>query len=143
MAATALGPVNCTPCHLPQRLEFLSTEPEQVVSYEICPQISDLWIFHHVGRHRKFEVTQCTPPGIRDTACSSPSHLMPFCGPWTAGEKTLCLLYFGCLPRQTEVDTYSFLRMNELVKPRSLFHLLHSAKSRISVCWKPVFIFTS
>ena len=99
VAATALGLVSCTPCHLPPGLGFLSTEPEQVVSYEVCPQTSDLWVLHHVGRHRKFEVTQFTPHGVRDTACSVPSHLMPFCGPWTAREKTLCFLHFGCLPR--------------------------------------------
>lgn len=45
----SLGPL----CHLPQRLRFLYNEPEQMVWYEVCPQISELRILQHVGRHRK------------------------------------------------------------------------------------------
>lgn len=86
-------------CHLPQRLRFLCNEPEQMVWYEVCPQISELRILQHVGRHRKFGYSLNPHMGFRDTVCSILSHLMPFCRLWTAGEKSLCFFYFGCLPR--------------------------------------------
>lgn len=86
VAAKALGPVSCTPRHLPQRPGLLCTEPEQVVWYEVCPQTSSLWILHHVGRHRKFEVTHSTPTW-NQTQHVLFHHLTPFCGCGLVGRR--------------------------------------------------------